>query len=434
MEIFADLHIHSKYSRACSKDLNLENIEKWAKIKGLNLVGTSDFTHPEWIKELKRNLIDKGTGVFETQSGFKFILQSEISLIYSQGGKGRRVHLLLFAPNFDAVDKITKYLLKHGRIDYDGRPIFKISCRDIVKDLKEINQDIEIIPAHIWTPWFGMLGSKGGFNSVKECFGDQTKHIKAYETGISSDPQMNWRVPDLDNLTPISNSDTHSFWPWRLGREANVLEINNLSYKNLFKAIYTKKGFKYTIEVDPNYGKYHIDGHRKCNFCSYPDQTKKLKSICPICKKPMVLGVLGRLEEMAKRKDGFEPDNKVPFKTILPLSDVIAYVIGKAQNTKSTWKIYNALVTVNDGCNEFFVLFSMPEQEIKKRLKAIEDNEDLINEIAENIIKNRYGQIKVEPGFDGDYGIPEIDKKNYGKPRAEVVMKNFQTGLDNFGI
>ncbi len=433
MEIVADLHIHSKYSRACSKNLTIDNIEKWARIKGINLMGTSDFTHPEWIKELKRKLVDKGNGIFQSQTGFNFILQSEISLIYSQGGRGRRVHLLMFAPNFKAVDGITKYLLKHGRIDYDGRPIFKISCRDFVKDLKGIDKDIEIIPAHIWTPWFGMLGSKGGFNSVKECFKDQAKHIKAYETGISSDPGMNWRVPDLDKLTPISNSDTHSFWPWRLGREANVLELKELTYKSLFKAIYTRKGFKYTIEVDPNYGKYHIDGHRKCNFCSYPEQTKQLRGICPICKKPMVLGVVGRIEEMGTRKDGYEPKNKIPYKTLLPLSDVLSCVAGKAQGTKTVWKLYNALVTPDDGCTEFFVLLTMPEQEVKKRLLAVDTEKELINNIAKNITKNRYGQIKVEPGFDGDYGIPEIDKKKYGKPRAKVVLKNIQTGLENFG-
>lgn len=432
MEVIADLHIHSKYSRACSKDLTIENLEKWAKIKGINLLGTGDFTHPEWIKELKRKLIDRGNGIFETQTGFKFILQSEISLIYSQGGKGRRVHLIIYAPSFDTVDKITKYLLKYGRIDYDGRPIFKISCKDFVKDLKKIDKDIEIVPAHIWTPWFGMFGSKGGFNTLKECFGEQKKHIKAYETGISSDPAMNWRIAELDELTPISNSDTHSFWPWRLGREANVFEINELSYKNLFNAIYTRKGFKYTIEVDPNYGKYHIDGHRKCNFCSYPDQTKKLRGICPVCKKPMVLGVVGRVEEMSTRKDGYEPKNKVPFKTLLPLSDVLAYVSGKGQGTDFVWKLYNSLVTPEDGSHEFFVLLNMSTNEIKKRLSKNNTDEKIISEIVDTITKNRYGQIKVEPGFDGDYGIPEIDKKNYGKPRAQPKIKNIQTGLENF--
>ena len=289
-----------------------------------------------------------------------------------------------------------------------------------------------MIPAHIWTPWFSMFGSKSGFNSVKDCFKDQIKHIHAYETGISSDPAMNWRVSKLDGLTPISNSDSHSFWPWRLGREANVMELKKLTYDNLLKSIKTREGFKYTIEVDPNYGKYHIDGHRKCNFCSYPDQTKQLRNICPVCRKPMVLGVMGRVEELADRPEGYEPKDAVPFKTLLPLSDILAYTVGKAQGTKTVWKLYNEIVNPSIGLSEYDVLLYMPEQEVKKRLTPI-CGEESANKIADILTKNRYGQIKVEPGFDGEYGIPDIDEKNYGKPRAQPKIKNLQTGLDNFG-
>src|SRR3989338_5674125 len=210
MRIIADLHIHSKYSRATSKELNIKNLEKYAKVKGLNLLGTGDFTHPSWIKELKNELEDDGLGIFKTKEGFPFVLQTEVSLIYSQDGKGRRVHNIIFAPSFEVVAQITEYLLKHGRVDYDGRPIFKIPCPEFVYEMKKINREIEIIPAHIWTPWFSLFGSESGFDSVEECFGDLSSNITAVETGLSSDPPMNWRLSQLDNCQIVSFSDAHS--------------------------------------------------------------------------------------------------------------------------------------------------------------------------------------------------------------------------------
>lgn len=422
MNITADLHLHSRYSRACSKDLSLKTLEKWGKVKGLNLLGTSDFTHPEWIKELKRSLVEKD-GIFQTASGFNFVLQTEVSLIYSQGNKGRRVHNIVLAPNFDVVDQITEYLLKRGRVDYDGRPIFKIPCPEFVENLKQISKDIEVIPAHIWTPWFSMFGSNSGFNSVKECFQDQTKHIFALETGLSSDPLMNWRLSQLDKYTLISNSDSHSYWPWRIGREANVFEMKKLSYKNLIKTLKDREGFKYTVEVDPNYGKYHVDGHRKCNFCSMPKQTKQLNGICPVCKSPLTIGVLNRVEELADRPEGFIPKGAVPFKTLLPLSEMISMQVGKAIATKTVWGIYNRLV--KDGVSEYDVLLNMPKEEL---IKYVDEK------LVDIIIKNRYGQIKVKPGYDGEYGVPEIDEKKFNEEmkQSEIKIKNVQTGLDNF--
>jgi uncharacterized protein (TIGR00375 family) len=424
MQIIADLHLHSKYSRACSKDLSISTLEKWGRIKGLNLLGTSDFTHPEWIKEIKRNLVNN-EGIYQTSSGYNFVLQSEISLIYSQGGKGRRVHLLMLAPNLEVVSQIKDYLLKHGRIDYDGRPIMKISCMEFVEKLKSISKDIEIIPAHIWTPWFSLFGSKSGVDSVKACFGDQMKHIYAMETGLSSDPPMNWRLSQLDKYTLISNSDSHSFWPWRIGREANVFEMKKLTYKTLLKTIREKKGFKYTIEVDPNYGKYHVDGHKKCYFCSYPQQTKQLKGICPVCKRPLVIGVLNRVEELADRDSGFKPKDAIPFRSLLPLSELISMNIGKAVSSKKVWELYNKLVISNRS--EFNVLLNMSETELKK----------IVNEKLTNIIiKNRHGNIRVKPGYDGEYGIPEIDEKKFKeeeeKQSASLKLKNIQTSLDYF--
>jgi uncharacterized protein (TIGR00375 family) len=421
MRVIADLHLHSKYSQACSRQLDLANLEKWARVKGLNLLGTSDFTHPEWIKEIKRSLVESD-GIYQTASGFSFVLQSEVSLIYSQGGKGRRVHNILLAPDLEVVQQITDYLLRYGRVDYDGRPIFKIPCPDFVESLKSISEKIEIIPAHVWTPWFSVFGSSSGFNSLKECFQDQLKHIFALETGLSSDPPMNWRLSQLDKYTLVSNSDSHSFWPWRIGREANVMEMPNLTYKNLIKTLRTKEGFKYTVEVDPNYGKYHIDGHRKCHFCSYPKQTKKLNGICPVCRSPMTIGVLNRVEELADRPEGFKPEGAVPFKTLLPLSEMISLTSGKAMSTKSVWKIYNELVS--DKRTEFDILLNIPKEEITKIAGE---------KLAEVVVKNRYGQIKVNPGYDGEYGIPDIDEKAKQRPKINIPkQKELQTGLGNF--
>lgn len=432
MEIRADLHLHSAFSQACSRDINIANLEKWGKVKGLNLIGTSDFTHPEWIKELKRTLVEKPgcKGIFQTATGFNFVLSSEVSLIYSQGGKGRRIHNILLAPSFEVVEQITEYLLKHGRVDYDGRPIFKIPCPDFVESMMKISQEIEVMPAHIWTPWFSLFGSESGFDTVQDCFKDQTKNIHAMETGLSSDPAMNWRLSQLDKFTLISNSDSHSYWPWRLGREANVFELKEVTYKNLLHTLRTREGFKYTIEVDPNYGKYHVDGHRKCNFCSYPSQSKKLNGICPVCKKPMTIGVLNRVEELADkdRPEGFQLKGAVPFKTLLPLSDMIAMSIGAKEASKKTWAIYNKLVNLEDKSinrSEYDVLLNMPKEEISRLADE---------KLADVIIKNRYGQIRVKPGYDGEYGIPEINEEKFNKPaeQPELKLKNVQTTLGNF--
>lgn len=390
--IIADLHIHSRYSRATSKNLNIENLEKWAKIKGVNLLGTGDFTHPAWLKEIKEKLNNKGDGILFTKNNFPFVLQTEISLMYTQDNKGRRVHLVVLAPSLEVVDQIRAYLLKKGRLDYDGRPIFNIPSDEFVYEMKKISDKIEIIPAHIWTPWFGMLGSKSGFDSIKDCFKDQVKNVHAIETGLSSDPAMNWRLSELDKYSIVSFSDSHSFWPWRLAREATVFDFR-LSYDNLIKALRTKEGLIETVEVDPNYGKYHFTGHRNCNVILEPKEAIKLNNICPKCGGELTVGVLQRVGKLADRAGGFKPKNAIPFKTLIPLSELLAFSLNTDVFTKKVWGEYNKLVS--DGRSEYDILLNFDFDELK----------NLTNEkIANLIIKNRNQELKIKPGYDGVYG------------------------------
>jgi len=423
MKIIADLHIHSRYSRATSKQLNIENLEKYARIKGLSLLGTGDFTHPIWIKELKSELTEDGTGILKTKTGFNFILQTEISLMYKQDEKSRKIHNIILAKNFDVVEQITEQLKKIGRVDYDGRPIFGIKCPDFVEMMKEIDKDIEIIPAHVWTPWFGLFGSKSGFDSVQECFKDQSKHIHALETGLSSDPAMNWRLSSLDKYTLISNSDLHSFWPWRIGRECNIFDLKELSYDLLLNAIKTKQGLVETIEVDPSYGKYHFDGHRNCNVCMSPNESLKHKDICPICGRKITIGVLHRIDELADRPDGFVPKGAVPFRSLIPLSEILSKLLNSGVASQKIWKAYYDLV--NESRSEIDVLLNSSFDELKK----VSDEK-----IAEAIINNRNGKIKIQPGFDGEYGYPIFSDKDTTKKvsKNKPVGNHKQKGLNEF--
>ncbi len=420
MEIIADLHMHSKYSRACSKELDIPNMAKYAKIKGVNLMGTGDFQHPKWQQHLKENLTEDGTGILRTKDNYPFMLTSELSLIYTQNGKGRKVHNVIWGKSLEVAAQVSDELLKHGRIDYDGRPIFGMNCMEFVDIMKGVDKDIEIIPAHIWTPWFGVLGSNGGFNSIKEAFQEKTKEINAIETGLSSDPDMNWRVEELDKFTLTSNSDSHSFWPWRLGREANIFELKELTYDNIIKAIKTREGMKATIEVDPGYGKYHYDGHRNCNISLSPQESNKLNKMCPRCGRALTIGVENRVEELADRPLGYKPENAVPFKKYIPLSDLISAVIGKGVATKSTWSEYNKLV--GKIGSEYDILRKTPREILEKHVDK---------KLADVIMKNRNQEIKVIPGYDGVYGVPIINK-NQKIETKEFKVKDKQTGLGDF--
>ena len=402
MKIIADLHLHSKHSRATSIYLSIENLEKYGRMKGLNLMGTGDFQHALHRKEINEKLVEDEKGILRTASGFAFLWQTEISLMYSQDEKRRAVHLLVFSPNGKIADKITEYLGSKGRIDYDGRPIFGINARDFVKELKDIDERIEIIPAHCMTPWFGLFGSKTGFNSLKECFLDQTEKIYAVESGMSADPSMLWRFEEISkDVNVVSFSDAHSFWPWRLGREATIFDIDELSYDNIINAIRTGNGLISTIETPPEYGKYHWDGHRNCNFSSGPVETKKLNGICPICKKPMIIGVENRVEEIAIHPSEYKPKNAKSFHKLLPLHEVIALFIDSTVENKKTWAIYNSLIGYFE--NEFNILLKVSQKEF------LDKNVD--EKLIDLILKNREEKIKVKPGFDGEYGKAILPKK-----------------------
>jgi uncharacterized protein (TIGR00375 family) len=396
--VFADLHIHSRFSRACSKDLTIENLEKWARVKGLNLLGTGDFTHPIWVEELRSNLVDNGFGIFLSKTGFKFILTGEISLMYTQG-RGRSVHLVMLVPSFEIVDKINRYLDSKGRRDYDGRPIFKISCEQFTKDMLNISREIEIIPAHCWTPYFGVFGSESGFDSLKEAFGEEFSNIHAIETGMSSDPQMNWLISELNTKAIVSFSDSHSFWPWRMGREATIFgEIK--TYRDLIDSIRNNEILG-TIETDPAYGKYHYDGHINCKFSSSPEETKKLGGLCPICKKELTIGVENRVLKLENQKIE-DNKNRKPYFKILPLHELIALAKASSLISKKTWAVYNSMI--EKFGNEFNILLFVNKNELNKFLP----NDALLVDL---IIRNRNGEIQVKPGYDGVYGEPMLEEK-----------------------
>jgi uncharacterized protein (TIGR00375 family) len=376
--------------------LDFANLVKYARIKGINLLGTGDFTHPVWLQEIKKLRESKGLFYY---SDFAFVLSGEISLIYTQNGKGRRVHLVLLAPSIEAVEKINSYLDTKGRRDYDGRPIFNISAEEFTKQMMLISREIELIPAHVWTPWFGMFGSMSGFNNLKEAFGEQEKEIHAIETGMSSDPEMNWHVRELNDKSIVSFSDSHSFWPFRLGREATIFNKVE-SYADLIKEI-RENSFVGTIETDPCYGKYHYDGHRLCKFSSSPAETKKLNGLCPVCGKKLTIGVDNRVEELTNQKIEENKKRKEYFK-LLPLHELIVLAKSTSLASKKSWDVYNNFVAKFG--NEFNVLLLAEKKEMLKQFP----NESLLIDL---ILRNREGKIKIKPGYDGEYGEALLEEK-----------------------
>jgi len=406
MKFIADLHLHSKYSRATSKDMNLESLDKWAEIKGIKVLGSGDFTHPEWFKHLKEKLEPAEPGLFRLKNGSetRFMLTAEISCIYSKGGKVRRIHIIIFVPSFEIAEKINVRLGWIGNLKSDGRPILGLDAKELAKIVLEISEDCFIVPAHLMTPWFSLFGSKSGFDSIEECFEEYSKYIYAGETGLSADPAMLWRMPDGRKLALISNSDSHS--PAKIGREANVFDLPFLSYSSIITAIKTKdpRNFLYTVEFYPQEGKYHYDGHRNCGIVLSPKESEKYNNICPSCGKPLTIGVLNRVEELADKPEGFKPENEVPFKSLAPLGEIIADALGVTPGTKQVEKEYKELI--DKFGSEFNILLEASSSELEAAT---------LPEIAEGIIRVREGKVYVEPGYDGVYGKIKIFSKGEQK-------------------
>jgi len=420
MKLVCDFHIHSPYSRATSKEMNLDGLSNGAKIKGLNLLGTGDMLHPTWFKILKSKLEPvEGTGLFKYK-GVWFTLTGEIATYFTFENKMKRVHHVIHAPSFEIVEQIGEKLRKYGDLTADGRPILNITPPELVEMLMEISKDILIYPAHAWTPWMSCFGSRSGFDSIEECYQDQTKYIYALETGMSSDPAMNWRLSSLDKFTLLSNSDSHSPWAWRLGREANVFDLKEITYWEIFDTIKKKdkKRFLYTIETSPFYGKYHYTGHRLCNVSLTPQQALRLNNICPKCGKKLTIGVLQRVEELADRPEGFVPKDAIPFKTLLPLYETISFSWGSGElYSKKVLQEHDKLI--EKFGNELNVLLNVSKEELLK----------VTNEkIADSIIKVREGKVKYIAGYDGVYGKPIFDEKFENKKEKFLVQKD----LTNF--
>jgi len=413
MKFVGDFHIHSKYARATSPDMDLEHLDKWAKIKGIKVISTGDFTHPAWFRELKEKLEPAESGLYKLRgvvSDTRFILTTEISCVYTKNNKGRRVHLLIFAPSLEAVEKINAQLGWRGNLKADGRPIIGIDSKEVVKIALDASLDCMVIPAHAWTPWFAVFGSKSGFNSLQECFDEYTKYIYAVETGLSSDPAMNWRLSQLDNIALISNSDSHSLA--KIGREANVFDTE-VSYGGIAEALKTKDPakFLFTVEFFPEEGKYHYDGHRLCNVSMKPEESKQHSNLCPKCKRPLTIGVLNRVAELADRLGGVKPENAIPFKNLIPLEEIIADVFGVGVSSKRVREEYEKLIQALGS--EFQILLDVDDSALKSAT---------LPEIAEGIKRVREGRVKIEPGYDGEYGKIKIFEE--GEQQAITTQKS----------
>ena len=408
MKFVADFHIHSKYSRATSPRMDLEHLNEVAKIKGIKVLGTGDFTHPEWFQNLKEKLEPAEPGLFKLKSETsldktRFILTSEISCIYSKKGRVRKIHVLIFAPDFQTVEKINTQLGWIGNLKADGRPILGLDAKELAKITLNVSENCFIVPAHLMTPWFSLFGSRSGFDSLEECFEEYSKYIFAGETGLSANPAMLWRMSDGRRITLISNSDAHS--AAKIGREANVFDAE-LSYSAIIEAIKSKdpQKFLYTIEFFPEEGKYHYDGHRNCEISCSPEETKKYNGICPVCGKLLTIGVLSRVEELADRPEGFKPENAIPYKSLIPLEEIIAEVLGVGVGTKGVEKEYKNLI--GKFGSELGILLDVSFSDLKS---------ETLPEISEAISRVREGKIHVEPGYDGVYGKIRIFSKGEKK-------------------
>jgi uncharacterized protein (TIGR00375 family) len=423
MKFIADLHIHSKFSRATSRDMTFDNIACWAKVKGLSLVASGDFTHPEWFFLTKEKLEPTGNGFFRLKNilapanGYlkgislrpddvHFVLSTEISFIYSKKGKVRKVHILLLAPDFESVEKINSRLAGLGNLRSDGRPILGLDARNFVRIVTDLCPRCVIIPSHIWTPWFSLFGANSGFDSIEECFEEMTPAIFALETGLSSDPPMNWRLSALDRYVLVSNSDAHS--PSRLGREANVFDTD-FSYRGLVNALRSKDPAKFlhTLEFFPEEGKYHYDGHRKCGVVFSPKESLLHKDVCPKCGKRLTIGVMHRVEELADREEGVRPPFKIPYKNLVPLNEIIAGAVEKTPECQSVWDIYFRLV------HEFG-----SEQAVLTEVSISDLAHVQPERVSHGVDRMRRGAVRIAPGHDGFYGQVSLFENELAEDKA----------------
>ena len=411
MKMIADLHIHSRFSMATSKEGTPENLDFWARKKGISLIGTGDFTHPVWREELKERLVSEGNGLYRLRDayvkeesrkfpgeGTRFVVSGEISSIYKKNGKTRKVHNVILLPSLEAADAMAQRLEKIGNIHSDGRPILGLDSHDLLEMMLDVCPEGILIPAHIWTPHFSVLGAKSGFDSVEECFEELAPYIHALETGLSSDPAMNWRISKLDRYQLVSNSDAHS--PSKLGREANLLDID-CSYEGLYRAIQTGEGLEGTVEFFPEEGKYHFDGHRKCGVSLSPVEAERLGGICPVCGKKLTMGVDHRVEQLADRAEGFVKKDGKKYESLVPLTEVI-----------STCMVYSTASKKVQGCFEQMIQTLGTEFDILRNVPS-EDIKSCAGErIAEGIENVRTGNVKRIPGYDGEYGKIELFEEN----------------------
>jgi len=451
-QIVCDLHLHSKYSRAVSPQMVVSEMARWAKLKGIDILGTGDFTHPLWLREIKGNLKESEEGLYsliDSDNKTKFLLTAEISSIYSQGGKGRRIHNLVLAPSIETVEKINKELMRRGcNLMSDGRPIIGIKSRDLVEIILGIDANCMIVPCHVWTPWFSLYGSESGFDSILECYGDMSKYIYAIETGLSSSPEMNWRIKELGNRSILSNSDSHS--GAKLGRETTVLrqtangkrqtKNNSISFKDIIVAIKREENCEweigYTTEFYPEEGKYHFTGHRNCLVRQSPQETKKLGIICPKCGKRLTIGVMHRVEQLAswpempptytdikvggqKVKMITSPKKtKTPYVMLVPLVEILAEAMGSTTSSVKVIAEYNRLINIFG--TEFNILLTTPISDIEKSAGE---------RIGEGIKKVREGDIVVDPGYDGTFGVVKI--WNLPSKKSEIEKNPFQSPGDS---
>ncbi|MFH0827084.1 MAG: endonuclease Q family protein [Candidatus Omnitrophota bacterium] len=411
MEFLADFHVHSKYSRATSRDMNIKHLAEWAKLKGITLMGTGDFTHHLWLEELKGHLEDTGSGLFKYQDVF-FVLTTEISSIYSKGGRTYRIHNMVFSPTFKTVDKINETLGRYGNLASDGRPILGMDAAEIARIVFDIDENCMVVPGHIWTPWFSLFGSMSGFDKIEHCFEKQTPKIFALETGLSSDPAMNWRLSQLDRFSLISNSDSHS--PSKIGREANVFDCE-LNYQTIRDVLQKKdnKRFLYTIEFFPEEGKYHFDGHRLCQVRLSPQETRNAGGRCPKCGKNVTVGVMNRVEQLADRPEGSKPANAIPYRNLVSLDEIIAETKGVSKTSVAVERDY--MTYVSRFGTEFEILLRAPKEDLIKNLPP---------RVAEGVLRVREGKVHIKAGYDGEYGVISIFGKE-GPDKKEQQLSLF---------